>query len=442
MQSSLRRVRGIRSLHTSPDPLLHETPAETMKWLRTRTSAAMSRARNICYRERHSIFFVGTVGSAIVWWKSGSSDPVLSTFESSICGNDSRISTSPAAADSPPGGPRVQRPGLEAILEKLLSSPKEGRYAVVFGEPGTGKSTAIRAVLPSISRKGLVYIEVPEDATHFVPALASTVGFKPVPDSLDACIRESILSTWPFRTVPHRLRARGVSFHNVTKCILDAGDVFKGKHKRPVVLVVDGAERIAQQDPALFAELTKFAHEGARHHESVLVVLVMSDFAALKTIDFDLSYSYATMSAVVGDIPDVTATKYLTDRGVPVEAASEAVSTLTGGRMSLLRDYARVYAACGPAAMRPKLYADASSRLSGTGVARDHALFLRLSRADLPPLTFEEASKIAGSEGVLEQLVAAGIIAGHPRPDSKREKSTMTFQSRHVESFLNGKLTL
>ena len=71
----------------------------------------------------------------------------------------------------------VERPELLASLEALLQPDESDNYAVVIGEHGTGKSTAVRDTIVALEDpKGVVYVSTPNVVAHFGTELAKAVG--------------------------------------------------------------------------------------------------------------------------------------------------------------------------------------------------------------------------------------------------------------------------
>jgi len=125
------------------------------------------------------------VGSSLVYYTVhergaiATTDSIVSTFEASNADwLNSHFSKDLLAS--------VKRPLLEEDLGKLLHPDISNHYAVVIGASGTGKSTAIRLAVRSLSDpKGIVYFLTPEVLEYFSTELAEQVGYRGSTTSAD-----------------------------------------------------------------------------------------------------------------------------------------------------------------------------------------------------------------------------------------------------------------
>ncbi len=112
---------------------------------------------------------------------------------------------------------------------------------------------------------------------------------------------------------------------------------YKAKHQRPLVLVIDAADRVAQYDPKFFFVLQDFAKDCA--DKGILrVVFVSPEGVALPVLESSSAWSRALSPIEEGEISDEDAVKYLESEGVIHDDAVDAVKNITGGRFSLLTD--------------------------------------------------------------------------------------------------------
>jgi hypothetical protein len=115
---------------------------------------------------------------------------------------------------------------------------------------------------------------------------------------------------------------------------------FLQRHKRPLVLIIDAADLIAEDDPSFFRHLQGFAKAGAGKG-TMRVVFVCSESAALSLLQSNSAWRAKPYE--IGDVIDSLAIDYLVRRNVPADRATNAVATVTGGRYTLLTQYADAF---------------------------------------------------------------------------------------------------
>jgi hypothetical protein len=311
---------------------------------------------------------------------------------------------------------RVPRHALAADLAALLRPAATAQYALVVGESGTGKSTAVRDVIRALpTPKGAIYFTAPELVESFSSELARAVGCVPRFNSL-----ASVLS-----------RRRGqvpqgaAAWPELRRALKAAAASFRARYARPAVLVIDAADLVAKKDPAFFRDLQDFA-KGCADAGSLRVVFVSSEGAALPLMRASSAWSRALPPYEVPDIDDALAIDYLVERGMSRAAAEEAVHTVTGGRFSLLLHVASAAAARPVAAVRHELDIATDSALQDLGLAPTHALFRALVTVGR---VAANAARAHAPASVLDALLRANIVALHA-------DGTFTAHSRHVEGFL------
>lgn len=318
----------------------------------------------------------------------------------------------------------VPRRALTAQLAALLRPEASSQYALIVGESGTGKSTAVRNAVRSLpTPKGAIYVAAPELVASFSVDLALATGFFTPFDPL-----RNFYGWWGGQATPggdagEEPRA---TWAVLRRALQSAAAAFRAKHGRPAALIIDAADYVAKQDPAFFLRLQDFAKVCADMGD-LRVVFVSSEGAALPLMRASSAWSRALKPPFeVPDIDDDAAVAFLVGRGVAQRGAEEAVRYVTGGRFSLLLDVASAAAAKPIEAIRAELDVQTSAVLKKLGVGPTHAFF-----ADLV-----EAGSVAVDKALdhlpdaaLSSLLAANVVAMHP-------DGTITAQARHIESFL------
>ena len=318
----------------------------------------------------------------------------------------------------------VPRPVLIADLKALLRPEATSQYALVVGESGTGKSTAVRNAVRSLpSPKGAIYFSTPVLVASFSSNLARAVGYAPPFDPLASVFG------WLGGQAPSTPRADGVAWPELFRALQEAATRFHKKHKRPAVLVIDASDYVAKKDPLFFLDLQDFAKRCA-DMGTLRVVFVSSEGVALPLMSASSAWSRALPPYEVQDIDDALAVDYLVDRGMARPAAEEVVRTVTGGRFALLLKVASAAAVKPIADIMNELDNKTDSTLKKLGVLPTHAFFHALVAEGRVPSN--KALDLLPST-TLDDLLTKNIIALHP-------DDAYTVHARHVESFLLGKI--
>ena len=323
-------------------------------------------------------------------------------------------------------GASVLRPELIADLAGILRPRESKQYVLVVGESGTGKSTAVRSAARSLPQpSGCVYFSAPELAASFSTGLALAVGFFRPFEPL-----ASFYDWWGGQRGGHAGPSEepGATWAALREALLRAAAVYRARHGRPAVLVIDAADYVAKKRPDFFGDLQDFAKVCA-DAGSLRVVFVSSEGVALPLMRASSAWSRSLKPPYeVRDIADGAAREFLVSRGVDDArgAAGEAVHTVAGGRFALLLDVASA-AAAGKniAAIRGELHVATSAVLKGLGLAPGHALFRELVAHGR---VMSDAALDLAPADALAALLRANILALHP-------DGGYSFHARHVESF-------
>lgn len=317
----------------------------------------------------------------------------------------------------------VPRPALVADLAKLMRPETTDQYALIVGESGTGKSTAVREAVRSLqSPKGAIYFSAPELVDSFSSDLARAVGYAPPFDPLASVF--SRLGGQPSAD------AGGIAWPLLRRALEVAAARFYAKHARPAVLVIDAADFVAKKDPHFLLDLQNFAKVCA-DMGTLRVVFVSSEGIVLPLMRASSSWSRALPPYEVRDVDDAQAVGYLINRGMARPVAEEAVRTITGGRFALLLRVASAAAMKPLADIRKELDVSTDCAIMDLKLLPTHALFRALvteevvasnsARAHLPVAT-------------LDALLGKNVIALHP-------DGAYTVHARHVASFLRRKFS-
>jgi len=309
----------------------------------------------------------------------------------------------------------VERPELLASLKALLQPDESDNYAVVIGEHGTGKSTAVRDTIDALEDpKGVVYVSTPDVVSDFGTELAKAVGYNFVFWDAIGGFR---------RGMSQAEKEPLASYRPVRQALLNTATAYKKKHNRPIVLVIDAADRIAKDNPKFFGILQDFAKDCA-DQGLLRVVFVSSEGVALPLLQSSSAWSRSLRPIEVGEITDNQAVAYLVKRGVDENNAQDAVKNITGGRFSMLVEHAGEFQARSNAEWAEELDRRLSNFLDKAKFdanSKGFALLLECGVAERMLLPYFSSSQI-------DQLLKANVISLH-------SNGTCSFQARYIERF-------
>ena len=309
---------------------------------------------------------------------------------------------------------------LNPILRPLMSKT----YVVIVGEKGTGKSTAVRQGLYACkSPKGAVYFNCPIAVGKFSIELANQVDFLDQGD-VSGGAKRSTGSTTKGKKVPDPKDEPLTTFTKLIQPLTNAAAKFKAKHGRPMVLVIDSADRIAEKNPDFLDELQDFAKDCA-DGGNLRVVFISNDGLALPLMMARSSWSRADDPYEIGEIPDDQAVKFLMMNGIPEDVAKRAVTNLTGGLFGALNKFV-TSSTKGMTYEQLMEQRDSAldSKLLDLEISVNNALFRHLIKHR--SIRTNEARRVIGmKKDQLEFLLKNNILVVHPN-------ETYTFHDRHI----------
>jgi hypothetical protein len=302
---------------------------------------------------------------------------------------------------------------------------EKAQYAVIVGAAGTGKSTAVRkAVVELEEPKGAVYFLPPTIFVAFSSALAKALGYYRPVGWADRVVR-FLTGESTGETAARSVTAEPQAMWSVLEpCLIKAAARYCAMHGAPPVLVLDGMDLVAKEDPAFFLEIQDFAKKCA-DTRILRVVLVISDGRAVPLLQASSAITRADVIYEVGDISEADAITWLeTDYNVERSRAKVLVDTVAGGRFPLLM-------MCGSS---PKSVDDISEELANkteldlwkAGVSPSAPLFRALLSSNRIKML---AAQQLLPESKLQALLSLNILSAHA-------DLTYTFHDRHVERFL------
>eukprot|EP00981_Chlorochromonas_danica_P004702 scaffold946_cov171-Ochromonas_danica.AAC.2 len=323
----------------------------------------------------------------------------------------------------------IVREDLNEQLLAILKPEEIDLYAVVVGERGSGKSTAVRKVIASLGEpRGVVYFNTPHNPRDFSVQLAKTIGLKDEIDLVGGVRRylsdlgkeekESDMNYEPLATHSKRLHT----------ALLEAASTFKKKHKRPLVLVIDSADRLAKKEPEFLEIFQDFAKDCACEG-TLRIVFISSDGSALPLLQSRSAWSRAEEPLEVGEISDEDAVEYLVSKSVPEPNAKRAVNELTGGLFMELNKYVQVHSMKTIEALIEDKNDAIVKVLKELQLPVSHPLFVKINQDKV--VRAGKALDYDVNNEQIGHLLAANILAAHPSTSTY----TYTFHDRHAANF-------
>jgi hypothetical protein len=312
----------------------------------------------------------------------------------------------------------VERPTLVADLQTLLKPDlTDHLYYVVIGDEGTGKSTVIRAAIRSLaSPKAVVYCEV-RSSLDFVGDLAKIVGYRP-----SFSLRARF---WRWMQ-GEDFKAPVLTWGQLQSKLASVAKIAS----KPLVIVLDSADRLFEEDPEFFSKLQRDAKAGA-DHGSPIYVFVLTKGRGLTLLRSHSEWSRAALPFEVQDVSNDQAVKVLLAKHdtMKPEDADAAVQTITGGRFHLLYSFPdskfksiEEY--------RSELFVKTNTALINASLSPTHPFFAHLSASTSKCIPGDTAASLL-EQGQLSELLEKKIL-------SVRSDGSYAFNSRHVETFFAG----
>ena len=208
----------------------------------------------------------------------------------------------------------VDRQQLNEDLTLILRPQKSNKYCLIVGEKGTGKTTAVSYALSTLPDvRGAIYIMCPLSARLF------SLHLKEMTDCMDPAdvsggMRRRLEGATKEERGPDLDKEPLATFEQLISPLTAAAATFKARHGRPAVLVIDGADFLAQQCPTFLGNLQDFAKISA-DSTNLRVVFVSSDGAALPLLTARSASSRMSRPYEIGEISDDQAIEYLVRRG-------------------------------------------------------------------------------------------------------------------------------
>ena len=341
----------------------------------------------------------------------------------------------------------LPRTELLKDMSELLRPGKLPQYTVIVGAAGTGKSaghtppgvfvaltnrtfagksTAVRKAIVGLKKpKGVVYFLPPTLLSGFSSALADALGYRRPVAWADRVVRLFTGETKEQAGMPPTTSEPHATWHALEPCIVKAAELYTSKHGVPPVLVLDGMDLVAKENPEFFVTMQNFAKKCA-DTGTLSVMLVFSDGRALPLLQSSSAITRAGVICEVGDISDEEARSLLrnTYSVKDVDRAAALVDQVAGGRFPLLIK-------CGLSsksldAISRELDIKTRDSLRKVGVRATEPLFCKLLSSSC--IDMDTAHELL-PESKVQELLRLNILLAHP-------DGTYSFHDRHVTRFM------
>jgi hypothetical protein len=289
--------------------------------------------------------------------------------------------------------------------QRNISMPSlPASYFVIIGPSGVGKTTAVLEAIHSLPRrdgaKGVVYFNVNSE-TSVISGFCQAIDFEMYFEDIER---------WNWKEV-RKESARSKTSKSTLKwniiqpVLLAAAEKFNKKHGFLPALVIDAANIIATRDSAFLGQLQDFAKLVADNN-TMRFFFVSSDSTTLSLLRSRSSERASVFE--VDDISDKQAVQYLVARGVSAVMASDAVSTITGGRFATLNEYLSLHIDFSNEAILSKKFRQISLVLMTLNVDCSNQVFGSLVSGQT--VISSMFRKFGISQVVMQKLVVSNIL--------------------------------
>ena len=234
--------------------------------------------------------------------------------------------------------PSFLRNEVKEEIRSLLRPIEPSKFFhVVFGQPGCGKSSLIKAVAHEING-GVGLIDVSPATESFGIDLGETFGFK--------FEQEITIFNWVTRIVlgQKAVELRGgklTALRRSAEALQDAAREYKLASGQPFVLIVDSIDRLLTRDTEIFLSFLQYAGDWAGSGD-ITVLFVANDWRTVEAILGDHPTKTRTSAPLtIGRLSDNESLQLLKHWGVRENVRSN-ITKLVGGDFALIQKAANM----------------------------------------------------------------------------------------------------
>lgn len=255
---------------------------------------------------------------------AGGYDPILTLSEAGGADDPSRLPIDP---------PRPE----QELVSAIVRGREEGRYFLVMGPKGTGKSSMFIGAMADTQAEGAAYFEAHPDLTVVLDRFSEAINFSMNRDYLGSLLGLGD----PSGTTTMQALERAL--HKLEQALI----LRREREKRPAVIIMSAAHLLARDEDGR-SMLRCFQQRAERwaNTGTATFVFLSDDYSCYKA----LRRTAVRMDTVT--VRDLTRTQalntlramrqaYYGDGGTLTQPQLDAVYRLTGGRLAILNDVAR-----------------------------------------------------------------------------------------------------
>lgn len=235
--------------------------------------------------------------------------------------------------------PEFEELGIDrsSIVDNIIRTckdsirPQDNKAGVIFGPKGSGKSYLTRSACNK-HPEGFLYCDA-SSSTEFSQLLAKTIGIPTKPTGLYDLIMRCFGSknTYYYNIPEDKVAAVGFMLDILNQRAIKFQMNHREKFSQPC-LFIDGADKIAECQPEVFAKLVDVAKK--KYEPRIGIIFVSNGGPTLHYLDHK-SLKSRLRKIEIPDISDQEAMTYLISDGMSENLAKEVVD-LVGGRFEQL----------------------------------------------------------------------------------------------------------